>query len=63
MNTAAKPFYERVDGEQVQGWVADDRRSFRAWGIFRGREIVTRGRSDSHAIDLWAQAANRIANE
>lgn len=61
--SAPKPFYERIDGEQVQGWVAEDGRSFRAWGTFREKEIVARGRSESNATDLWREAANRVANE
>jgi hypothetical protein len=63
MNSAPKQFNEQVDSEQVQVWVAIERRSYRAWGFFRGKEIITRGRSESNAIGLWREAANYTANE
>ncbi|WP_054096674.1 hypothetical protein, partial [Pseudomonas syringae group genomosp. 3] len=58
-----KQFYEQVDGELVEGWVGEDGRSYRAWGMFRGKEIRVRGRSESDAINQWRDAANYNANE
>lgn len=63
MNKAAKPFHEQVDGEAVTGWVAEQGRSFRAWGRFRGKDIITRGSSESNALALWREAASYKANE
>lgn len=34
MSAAAKPFYVQIDGEQVQAWGAEDRRSYCAWAPF-----------------------------
>lgn len=63
MSKGSRPFHEQIDGQDVQGWVAEEGRSYRAWGMFRGEEIVARGRSESHAIDLWREKANYKANE
>lgn len=61
--SASKPFYVCVDGEQVQGWVARNGHSYRAWGMFRGREIIKTGSSELSAIDGWRESANYASKE
>lgn len=63
MSNASKPFHERIDEQQVQGWVAEEGRSYRAWGMLRGKEIRARGRSEADAVNHWREAANFKANE
>lgn len=61
--SAATPFYEVIDGEEVQGWVAPEGRSFRAYADFRGGQVLARGRTASDAVASWRKAANQKANE
>ena len=63
MSSAATPFYAVIDEDQVQGWVAQDKRSYRAWGTFRSKLIITHGCTSSQAVDRWREAARYAANE
>ena len=63
MSTAATPFNATIDEDHVQGWVAQSKKSYRAWGTFRGREIVSYGRTSSEALNRWRDAATHAAND
>jgi len=53
----------QVDDETVDVWTSKDGKSWRAWATFRGRQIETRGGSESGALTSWRAAANHAANE
>lgn len=58
----AKQRTVRVDGEDLDIWVAQDGRvTWRAWGQFRGRQFDATGTSESNAVDRWQQKADYIA--
>ena len=63
MSNAAREFFVQVDGEQIQAWVAQERRMYRAWGTYRGRHIVSKERSEEGAKSAWRAAAEYAANE
>ncbi|WP_439672889.1 hypothetical protein AEMCBJ_33485 (plasmid) [Cupriavidus necator] len=37
--SGAKAMPERIDGQVIEVWAAKDGKSWRAWALFRGREI------------------------
>lgn len=61
--SAATEFEAQIDGEQVKGWVAKDRGSYRAFGNFRGKSIDVRSATHSGAVSKWREKANHRANE
>lgn len=63
MSKAAREFYVLVDGVQVQAWVAQDRQGYRAWGDYRGKQIVCSGRSEGAARAAWQAAADYASKE
>lgn len=60
---APTPFHAQIDDEQIEGWVVKEGRSFRAYGVFRGKQIDARGNSESGAASKWREKANHKANE
>lgn len=61
--SAPTPFNTQIAGEEINGWVSKDGRSFRAHADFRGDQIVARGRTASAAVSAWRDIANHMANE
>jgi hypothetical protein len=61
--SAAVEFEAWIDGEQIKGWVVKDRRSYRAYGAFRGEWIEIRCTTQSGATSKWRGEANHKANE
>lgn len=61
---AAKKATVRVDGEMIDIWVAQDRRTtWRAWGEFRGRHFDATGSSESNAKDRWTEKADYLSKD
>lgn len=53
----------RVDGQYVDVWVAKDGATWRAWGDYRGQQIVARGGTQSDATGKWQQQADFKSKE
>lgn len=62
MRAAPEAIFRQVDEEQVVFWVSVDGRSYRAWGMFRGRHIDARERSRSASVEGWLRKANFAAD-
>ncbi|WP_137220052.1 hypothetical protein [Pseudomonas sp. CFBP13506] len=60
---AAVEFSTIIDGEQIQGWVVKDGKSYRAYAVFRGGLIDARGSTKASAENKWCEKANHNANE
>lgn len=61
--SAAVEFSTVIDGEQVQGWIVKDGKSYRAYAEFRGERIDVRCSTKSSAESKWREEANHKANE
>lgn len=61
--SAAVEFVTMIDGEQIQGWIVKDGKSYRAYAEFRGEQIGARGPTKSSAESKWREEANHKANE
>ncbi|VVN30289.1 hypothetical protein PS673_04777 [Pseudomonas fluorescens] len=61
--SAAVEFSIMIDGEQIQGWVVKDGKSYRAYAEFRGGLIDVRGSTKASAESNWREEANHKANQ
>lgn len=61
--SAPVEFSNMIDGEQIQGWIVKDGKSYLAYAEFRGRRIDVRGSTRSTAESKWREKANHMANE
>lgn len=61
--SAAVEFGTMIDGEQIQGWIVKDGKTYCAYAEFRGERIDVRGPTKSSAESKWREKANHKANE
>jgi hypothetical protein len=61
--SAAIKFSSLIDGEQIEGWIVNDGKAFRAYADYRGSRIDVRSCTQSGAERKWREKANHRANE